>query len=80
MLPVEDERFIARGQPAAEVARVTGYSPPWVRPLARRYNQGGAAAVLDRRHQHPGRQFLLTLTQPTALAQALILPGADDYL
>ena len=63
--------LIARGQPAAEVARGTGYSPPWVRTIVRRYNQASMAALVDRRHQHPGGQLLLTPTQQTALAQAL---------
>ena len=83
--PVERSHYhilwlIAGGQPAAEVARVTGYSPPWVRTVVRRYNQSGAAAVRDRRHQHPGGQFLLTPAQQTALAQALQGPAPDGGL
>jgi transposase len=80
--PVERSHYhilwlIAGGQPAAEVARVTGYSPPWVRTVVRHYNQAGVAALVDHRHAHPGGQLLLTAEQQTALAQALQGPAPD---
>jgi len=32
-------------------------------PMARRYNQEGASALMDRRHQHPGGRLLQTPAQ-----------------
>jgi hypothetical protein len=56
---VEQTRWLAilllsEGVRSEEVARVTGYCTPWVRTLARRYNQKGAAAMRDGRHENPG--------------------------
>ncbi len=79
--PVERSHYqilwlIAPGQSVAEVAKVTGYSRPWLRTVVRRYNQAGAATLMDRRHQHPGGRWLLTPAQQAALAQALQGPAA----
>jgi transposase len=83
--PVERSHYqilwlIARGQSAAEVAQVTGYSLPWLRTIVRRYNQAGVTTLIDRRHQHPGGRLLLTSVQQATLVQALQGPAPDGGL
>jgi transposase len=63
--------------PTAEVARVTGYSVPWVREIARRYREDGPAGIGDRRHGNPGAPPLLDAGQQAALRAALGGPGPD---
>ena len=43
-----------RGRPTRKVVEVIGYSPNWVRQVARRYNEGGPEGLGDRRHNNPG--------------------------
>ncbi len=57
--PVERSHFqivwlLAEGRTTKEVCEVTGYSPGWVRKIARRYNERGVDGLGDRRHQNPG--------------------------
>ena len=63
-----------------KVAEITGYSPGWIRELARRYNQGGPNALGDQRHRSKGRPPRLSQDQQTALLQALKLPPPDGGL
>jgi transposase len=63
--------------PTAEVARVTGYSVNWVREIARRYREDGAAGIGDRRHGNPGAPPLLDAGQQEALRHALGGPAPD---
>jgi transposase len=46
--------LLSEGRTTGEVCEVTGYSPGWVRRIARRYNERGVEALGDRRHQNPG--------------------------
>jgi transposase len=69
--------LLAGGSPTAEVARVTGYSVPWVRELARRYREDGPAGLGDRRHANPGAAPLLTPAQQAALRAVLAGPAPD---
>ena len=46
--------LLSEGRTTGEVAEVTGYSPGWVRKIARRYNERGVEGLGDRRHQNPG--------------------------
>jgi transposase len=46
--------LLSEGKRTEEVCEVTGYSPGWVRKIARRYNQWGVDALGDRRHSNPG--------------------------
>jgi transposase len=69
--------LLAQGRPSAQVAAVTGYTVNWLRTIARRYNQRGAAGVEDRRHRNPGATGLLSATQRAALAAALTHPPPD---
>src|SRR5688572_22669141 len=63
--------LLAGGAPTAAVARVTGYSVNWVREVARRYREGGAGALGDRRHANPGAAPLLSPEDQEALRAAL---------
>jgi transposase len=46
--------LMSEGKKTEEVSEVTGYSPGWVRKIARRYNEQGVDALGDRRHYNPG--------------------------
>ena len=46
--------LLSEGRSTRQVSEVTGYSPGWVREIARRYNEGGVDALGDRRHTNPG--------------------------
>ena len=57
--PVERSRYqivwlLSAGRTTGEVCEVTGYSPGWVRRIARRYNGWGVEGLGDRRHANPG--------------------------
>ncbi len=63
--------LLAEGVRSEEVARITGYCTPWVRALARRYNQEGPAAMRDGRHDNPGAVGLLDAPLREELAAAV---------
>jgi transposase len=46
--------LLSEGNTTEEVCRVTGYSPGWVRKVARRYNELGVESLGDGRHKNPG--------------------------
>jgi len=46
--------LFSEGRTTGEVCEVTGYSPGWVRKVARRYNERGVEGLGDRRHRNPG--------------------------
>jgi transposase len=46
--------LLSEGRTTGEVSEVTGYSPGWVRKIARRYNERGVEGLGDRRRQNPG--------------------------
>lgn len=46
--------LLSEGKTTNEVCEVTGYSPGWVRQIARRYNERGVEGLGDRRHGNPG--------------------------
>ena len=46
--------LLSEGRTTGEVCEVTGYSPGWVRRIARRYNERGVEGLGDRRHGNPG--------------------------
>src|SRR5260370_6858237 len=69
--------LLAGGATSQEVAAVTGYSLPWIRELAKRYNAHGAAGIGDGRHRNPGHAPLLSAEQQGALVQALEGPGPE---
>ncbi|WP_424103379.1 winged helix-turn-helix domain-containing protein [Moorena producens] len=63
--------LLKKGKKREEVALVTGYSVPWIRVIARRFNFGGVEAIGDGRHQNPGAKPLLNDIQQAQLMQAL---------
>lgn len=72
--------LLARGDPTAVVAGVTGYSVNWVREVARRYREDGPDGLGDRRHANPGAAPLLDATQQERLRRAVGGPAADGGL
>jgi transposase len=72
--------LLARGTPTAEVARVTGYGVRWIQEVARRYRDGGPAAIGDRRRGNPGAAPLLDGAQQEQLREALAGPAPDGGL
>jgi transposase len=69
--------LLAQGTSTAQVATATGYSLPWIRALAHRYNHAGPAALGDRRHANPGATSLLTPALQAQLASLLEGPAPD---
>jgi hypothetical protein len=68
--------LLARGQTAIQIAESTGYSAYWIGQVAKRYNVGGPAAMVNRQHTHSRRTPpLLTPTQQEELRQALLGPA-----
>ncbi len=67
---------LSQGKRTREVAEATGYSPAWIRTIARRYNEGGVAGLGDRRHHNPGgsERALVSATLRAELGQALQAP------
>jgi transposase len=72
--------LLARGEPTAAVCRATGYCANWVREVARRYREGGPAALGDRRHANPGAPPLLAPEQRARLRAALGGPAPGGGL
>ena len=76
--PVQRSHFLqilwllAQGHNAQQVAQITGYTPVWIRQLAKRYNQEGPQALGDRRRHNPGGQFFLSPAQQERLKQAIL--------
>ena len=66
--------LLGEGRTTREVCEVTGYSPGWVRRIARRYNERGVEGLGDRRHQNPGAKgrALLDEEGQEALRQAIL--------
>lgn len=69
--------LLAQGRSTQEVTEVTSYSRNWIYELVRSYNQQGPDALLDYRHQHPGRLTLLDDEQQALLLQVLQSPPPD---
>jgi transposase len=83
--PVERTHYqilwlLAKGKTTEQVVEVTGYSPRWIRVIAKRYNQQGEAGVGDRRHHNPGAAGLLDEVQQAQLLQALASPVSESGL
>jgi transposase len=66
--------LLAEGRTTGEVCEVTGYSPGWVRKIARRYNERGVEGLGDRRHGNPGakERALLDEAGEAELREALL--------
>jgi len=79
--PVERSHYqivwlLGEGKSTGEVCEVTGYSPGWVRHIARRYNEQGLEGLGDRRHSNPGakERALLDEEGEAELREALVGP------
>ena len=79
--PVERSHYqivwlLSEGKTSGEVCEVTGYSPGWVRRIARRYNERGVEGLGDRRHGNPGakERALLNEAAEAELREALCGP------
>ncbi len=68
--------LLSEGRTTKEVCEVTGYSPGWVRQVARRYNERGPEGLGDRRHANPGarERALLDEEGEVELREALCGP------
>jgi transposase len=68
--------LLSEGRTTREVCEVTGYSPGWVRQIARRYNEWGIEGLGDRRHANPGarERALLGEDGEAQLREALFGP------
>jgi transposase len=66
--------LLSEGRTTEEVRRITGYSPGWVRKIARRYNERGVEGLGDRRHRNPGakERALLDEEGQAELREALL--------
>jgi len=66
--------LLSEGRTTREVCEVTGYSPGWVRQIARRYNERGVEGLGDRRHSNPGarERALLDEEGQAELREALL--------
>jgi transposase len=52
--------LLGQGKSTRQIVEYTGYSQSWIRTIAHRYNEGGPAALGDRRRDNPGAQGILT--------------------
>jgi transposase len=69
--------LLSEGRSTREVCEVTGYSPGWVRQIARRYNERGVEGLGDRRHGNPGaRERALLDEEGQAQLRAALLEGS----
>lgn len=80
--PVERSQWqiiwlLAQNHKVVEVVEVTGYSPGWIRELARRFNRAGAHSLGDKRHQAAGATPLLSIEQQAELVEAVQQPHPD---
>src|SRR5215211_2659125 len=68
--------LLSEGKRTEEVSEVTGYSPGWVRKIARRYDERGANALGDRRHSNPGAKQRALLDEAGEEELLVALAGA----
>lgn len=68
----------SQGRTTSEIRRATGYSAYWIRTLIRRYNDGGAEALRDRRREHPGAAPMLSAAEQATLERLLERGRAPD--
>lgn len=72
--------LISQGETQARTAHVVGISNRWVQEIVKRYNAGGAEAMRDRRHDHPGAARTLNAEGERALQAVLQDRPADGGL
>ncbi len=67
--------LLSEGRATKEVCEVTGYSPGWVRQIARRYNERGVEGLGDRRHANPGARQRALLDEEGEVELREVLGG-----
>jgi len=72
--------LVAQGHHVPAVARLTGYSVPWVRTVVHRYNAEGPAGTGDRRQHSAGHPPLLSPARRAELQAALAGAAPDGGL
>jgi transposase len=72
--------LLAQNRKVTQVGEVTGYSPTWIRELARRFNRMGPQALGDKRHHLPGAAPLLSPQLQAELVEAVQQPPPDGGL
>ena len=72
--------LISQGDTQKRAAQVVGISDRWVQEIVKRYNAGGAEAMRDRRHDHPGPARTLNPEGERALEAALQARPTDGGL
>lgn len=70
--------LLARGQTATAIADITGYNRAWIGQIAKRYNEHGPEAMVNRRHTTSWRApRMLSAAQQEELWAALAGPAPD---
>jgi len=70
--------LLARGQTAAAIADTTGYNRAWIGQIAKRYNEQGPDAMVNRRYTTSWRApRMLSDAQQEELRQALAGPSPN---
>lgn len=70
--------LLARGQTATAIAEITGYNRAWIGQIAKRYNEQGPKAMVNRQHTTSWRApRMLSTAQQEALRAALAGPAPD---
>lgn len=72
--------LVSQGHSGAAVARLTGYSEPWVLTVIHRYNDLGPAGLVDRRRTNPGQPPLVPPVVDAELRVRLAEPPPDGGL
>lgn len=73
--------LLAEGRSAKQVGEVVGFSPEWVRDVARRYNAAGPDGLADgRKRPGAGRDRILTGEDEAELAAWVDAGGPSDGL
>ena len=72
--------LLSTGKSVIEVAKVTGYSKPWIYEIMARYNDKGIEGLGDLRKHNKGKEPLLSEFQQAQLHQVLANPPADGGL
>jgi transposase len=70
--------LLARGQTATAIAELTGYNRAWIGQIAKRYNEQGPEAMVNRQHTTSWRApRMLSAAQQEELRAALASPTPD---
>lgn len=70
--------LLGRGQTATAIAEITGYNRAWIGQIAKRYNEHGPDAMVNRQHTTSWRApRMLSASQQEELRAALAGPAPD---